>query len=154
MATAQLIPLPPEDAIRVLLARGRQLSPTFAWQDAYAADHAAAFTVAKSAGFDVLQDIFNGLSKALQEGRTLREVRARLDLAPDALAALEERFGARLPFGAPVPGTPLTLHCPDKAVFALVEHLDGQGADDVTVSAPTYVFRRANRLLERLNARI
>lgn len=73
MATAQLIPLPPEDAIRVLLARGRQLSPTFAWQDAYAADHAAAFTVAKSAGFDVLQDIFNGLSKALQEGRTLRE---------------------------------------------------------------------------------
>jgi len=73
VATAQLIPLPPEDAIRVLLARGRQLSPTFAWQDAYAADHAAMFTVAKSAGFDVLQDIFNALSKALQEGRTLRD---------------------------------------------------------------------------------
>ncbi|WP_336809613.1 ATP phosphoribosyltransferase [Bosea sp. MMO-172] len=91
---------------------------------------------------------------AEEEGRTLREVRARLDLAPDALAALEERFGARLPFGAPASGTPLTLHCPDKAVFALVEHLDGLGADDITVSAPTYVFRRANRLLERLNARI
>ena len=91
---------------------------------------------------------------AEEEGRTIREVRARLDLTPDALAALEARFGARLPFGAPAPGTPLTLHCPDKAVFALVEHLDGLGADDVTVSAPAYVFRRANRLLERLNARI
>ncbi|MEY9717865.1 SPP1 gp7 family putative phage head morphogenesis protein [Sinorhizobium fredii] len=73
MATAQLIPLPPEDAIRVLLARGRRPSPTFAWQDAYAAHHAAMFTVAKSAGFDILQDIFNTLSKALQEGRTLRD---------------------------------------------------------------------------------
>lgn len=91
---------------------------------------------------------------AEEEGRTLREVRARLDLVPDALAALEERFGARLPFGVPAVGTPLTLHCPDKAVFALVDHLDGLGADDVTVTAPTYVFRRANRLLERLNARI
>lgn len=91
---------------------------------------------------------------AEEEGRTLREVRARLDLAPDVLAGLEERFGARLPFGVPAAGTPLTLHCPDKAVFALVDHLDGLGADDVTVSAPAYVFRRANRLLERLNARI
>lgn len=91
---------------------------------------------------------------AEEEGRTLREVRARIDLAADALATLEARFGARLPFGAPAAGTPLTLHCPDKVVFALVEHLDGLGADDVTVSSPAYVFRRANRLLERLNARI
>ena len=64
---------------------------------------------------------------------------------------LAERFGARLPFGAQ---TPLTLHCPDKAVFALVEHLGGLGADDIAVSAPAYVFRRSNRLLERLLARI
>ncbi len=91
---------------------------------------------------------------AEEEGRTIREVRARLDLAADALAVLEKRFGARMPFGLPAAGAPLTLHCPDKAVFALVEHLDGLGADDVTVSAPAYVFRRANRLLERLNARI
>jgi SPP1 gp7 family putative phage head morphogenesis protein len=73
MATAQLVPLPPADAIRFLEARGRQLSPSFAWQDAYAADHAAMFTVAKSAGFDVLQDIFKALSKALKEGRTLQD---------------------------------------------------------------------------------
>ena len=89
-------------------------------------------------------------------GRLARDVMTRDPhrIAPDALTALEVRFGARLPFGAPALGTPLTLHCPDKAVFALVEHLDGLGADDVTVSAPAYVFRRANRLLERLDARI
>ncbi len=37
---------------------------------------------------------------------------------------------------------------------ALVEELDHKGADDITVTAPAYVFRRANRLLERLDARI
>jgi ATP phosphoribosyltransferase len=91
---------------------------------------------------------------AEEEGRTLREVRALLQVTPEALAALEQDFGARLPFGAPAAGTPLTLHCPDKAVFALVERLDSLGADDITVGAPAYVFRRANRLLERLSARI
>ncbi|MBW8320126.1 MAG: minor capsid protein [Arenimonas sp.] len=70
MATAQLVPLPPEDAIRFMEVRGRRLSPSFAWQDAYAAEHARMFTVAKSAGFDILQDVFDGLSKALSEGRT------------------------------------------------------------------------------------
>ncbi|WP_038361230.1 ATP phosphoribosyltransferase [Bosea sp. UNC402CLCol] len=91
---------------------------------------------------------------AEEEARTVREIRARLDLDASALAALTERFGARLPFGAPATGAPLTLHCPDKAVFALVEELDRKGADDIAVTAPTYVFRRANRLLERLDARI
>lgn len=91
---------------------------------------------------------------AEEEGRTIREIRARLDLDAAALSALTESFGARLPFGAPLAGAPLTLHCPDKAVFALVEELDRKGADDITVTAPAYVFRRANRLLERLDARI
>lgn len=91
---------------------------------------------------------------AEEEARTIREIRARLDLDAASLAALTERFGARLPFGAPIVGAPLTLHCPDKVVFALVEELERKGADDITVTAPTYVFRRANRLLERLDARI
>lgn len=91
---------------------------------------------------------------AEEEGRTIREIRARLDLDAAALSALTESFGVRLPFGAPLAGAPLTLHCPDKAVFALVEELDRKGADDITVTAPAYVFRRANRLLERLDARI
>lgn len=91
---------------------------------------------------------------AEEEARTLREVRARLSLDASALAALAAEVGARLPFGEPAPGTPATLHCPEKAVFALVESLERAGADDITVSAPAYVFRRSNRLLERLAARI
>ena len=47
-----------------------------------------------------------------------------------------------------------SIHCPDKAVFALVEHLAEAGADDITVAAPAYVFRKANPLIERLFARI
>ncbi len=90
---------------------------------------------------------------AEEEARTVREIRARLVLDAPSLAALAQRFGARLPFGAP-DGAPLTLHCPDKAVFALVEELERKGADDITVSAPAYVFRRSNRLLERLDARL
>ncbi|MGY5789062.1 phage head morphogenesis protein len=71
--TIALKPLKPEDAIRALQARGSQLEPSFAWQDVYASEHAAMFTVARSAGFDILQDIFKGLSKALSEGRTFRD---------------------------------------------------------------------------------
>lgn len=78
MATAQLVPLPPEDAIRFMEARGRTLSPTFAWQDAYAGDHATMFTVAKSAGFDILRDIHEGLSKALSEGLTIQQFARQL----------------------------------------------------------------------------
>ncbi len=91
---------------------------------------------------------------AEEEARTIREVRARLDLDAAALAALAAEEGARLPFGAPAAGTPTTLHCPEKSVFALVERLERAGADDIAVTAPAYVFRRSNRLLERLTSRI
>jgi ATP phosphoribosyltransferase len=91
---------------------------------------------------------------AEEEARSVREIRARLDAGTNALNDLEARFGARLPFGAAVPGGVLTIHCPEKAVFALVDHLARAGADDVTVSAPAYVFRKANPLIERLTARI
>lgn len=91
---------------------------------------------------------------AEEEARTLREVRARLDAGSEALGDLAGRFGARLPFGGAAMGGVLTIHCPEKAVFALVEHLAQAGADDVTVSAPAYVFRKANPLIERLSARI
>lgn len=91
---------------------------------------------------------------AEEEARTIREVRARLDADEAALDELAARFGARLPFGAAAAGGVLTVHCPEKAVFALVEHLARAGADDVTVSAPAYVFRQRNPLIERLSARI
>lgn len=91
---------------------------------------------------------------AEEEARSVREVRARLDAASDTLGDLGGLFGARLPFGATGPGGVVTIHCPEKAVFALVDHLAKAGADDITVSAPAYVFRKANPLIERLQARI
>lgn len=91
---------------------------------------------------------------AEEEARSVREIRARLDAASDTLGDLAGLFGARLPFGATTAGTVVTIHCPEKAVFSLVEHLARAGADDITVSAPAYVFRKANPLIERLQARI
>ncbi len=74
----KLEPLPPRDAINALIARGRVLHPTFAWQDIYADLHASMFTVAKSVGHDVLEDIFNALLKALEDGQTFRDFAANL----------------------------------------------------------------------------
>ena len=44
---------------------GFALSPTFDWRDMWQADHAAAFTVAKSAGLDILGDVHSALVDAL-----------------------------------------------------------------------------------------
>ncbi|PTW61419.1 SPP1 gp7 family putative phage head morphogenesis protein [Breoghania corrubedonensis] len=71
--TAVLKPLPPREAIAALRRRRQTLAPTFAWQDVYAAEHAAMFTVAKSAGYDILTDILAGLETALKDGGTLRD---------------------------------------------------------------------------------
>ncbi|MGO4665918.1 ATP phosphoribosyltransferase [Bosea sp. 2RAB26] len=92
---------------------------------------------------------------AEEEGRSVREIRARLtDAKPAAIEEMVERHGARLPFGAHAESGILAIHCPEKAVFALVDDLAGSGADEITVNAPAYVFRKANPLLERLLARI
>lgn len=77
---AQLAPLPPYEAIAALLARGGRLDPSFSWLDVWQAEHARAFTVAKSAGFDILADIHAELVKALAEGRTFEQFAA--DLTP------------------------------------------------------------------------
>lgn len=61
---------PPQDAIAALQARARSPVPTSHYLDLFEAEHAVAGTVARSAGFDVLTDIFNGLETALKEGRT------------------------------------------------------------------------------------
>jgi ATP phosphoribosyltransferase len=90
---------------------------------------------------------------AEEEARTIREIRTPA-IAAELLAAALEQFGARLPFGSAMQGGVQILHCPEKTVFALVEHLARGGADDITVSAPAYVFRKANPLSERLLARI
>jgi SPP1 gp7 family putative phage head morphogenesis protein len=71
--TATIAPLKPEDAIKALKARGEQLAPSFSWQDVYAEEHAKQFTVAKSAGFDILTDLFDGLQSSIEEGKTFRD---------------------------------------------------------------------------------
>ncbi|NDW04062.1 phage head morphogenesis protein [Jiella pacifica] len=65
--------LPFTEAIAALERRGTTLKPQFSWLDDWQSDHASMFTVAKSAGFDVAGDIFDGLSKALSEGRTVAD---------------------------------------------------------------------------------
>ena len=62
--------LPPEEAIAYFRAKGLALPPSFSWQDFWQEDHAAAFTVAKSAGFDILNDIHAALLDAMRAGTT------------------------------------------------------------------------------------
>jgi len=76
--TVELIPLPPREAIRALQARGKRLEPSFAWQEIYAEEHAAMFTVAKSTGHDILSDIWTALVSALEDGETLASFSHRL----------------------------------------------------------------------------
>ena len=73
MAQASLTPLPPVEAIAALERRGQRLDPTYSWQDAWQDEHARMFTVAKSAGFDILKDIHAALVQALAEGRTFQD---------------------------------------------------------------------------------
>ncbi len=75
---AEIAALPPLEAIAALAERGKRLDPSFSWQDAWQADHAAMYTVAKSAGFDVLTDLFDATMQMLAEGKTQREVSREL----------------------------------------------------------------------------
>ncbi len=77
---AVLKPLEPREAVAALLARGSRLDPSFSWMDAWQEEHARMFTVAKSAGYDILADIHAELVKALREGRTFQQFAA--DLRP------------------------------------------------------------------------
>ncbi|MDQ0454708.1 phage head morphogenesis protein [Rhizobium paknamense] len=76
--TATIAALKPEDAIKALKARGETLAPSFSWQDVYAEEHAQQLTVAKSAGFDILTDLFDGLQTSLAEGKTFRDFASQI----------------------------------------------------------------------------
>lgn len=69
----RIINQPPEYALAYMRARGFVPSPSFDWRDVWQECHTTAFTVAKSAGYDILGDIQAGLEKALAEGRTFRQ---------------------------------------------------------------------------------
>lgn len=75
---AELKPLPPLEAIAAFEKRAPNLVETFSWQDAWQEEHATMFTVAKSAGFDILQDIQTAFEKALKEGQTPQQFARQL----------------------------------------------------------------------------
>ncbi|PKR90877.1 hypothetical protein CXZ10_05880 [Pleomorphomonas diazotrophica] len=68
-----LKPLAPAEAIAAYGRRRKNLTESFNWQDLFEQDHAEAFTVAKSAGFDILTDIDKAMTAALADGKTLEE---------------------------------------------------------------------------------
>lgn len=77
-ALAAIVNQPPEYALAYMRARGHLLSPSFDWRDVWQDCHTAAFTVAKSSGYNILGDIHAGLMQALGEGRTYRQFAAEL----------------------------------------------------------------------------
>ena len=68
----------PAEALEFFRAKG--LRPSLSYLDAAAGEHALAFTVAKSAGFDILGDIKAALDGHLAEGGTFESFRK--DLTP------------------------------------------------------------------------
>jgi uncharacterized protein with gpF-like domain len=60
----------PDEAIAVFDKRIAKPLPTFSWLDLYQHEHSHNFTVAKSAGFDILDDISKGLEAAIAQGQT------------------------------------------------------------------------------------
>ncbi|MDP8639019.1 phage minor head protein [Serratia marcescens] len=73
---AYAIGLKPAEAIRYFESKGYTLG--FNWHDVEARAHATAFTVAGVLKVDVLEDIRNGLTSSLQEGKTLAQFEKQL----------------------------------------------------------------------------
>lgn len=85
MVERRFVPLPPTEAIKALFARGAVLDPKFSWLDVWEEIHATSFTVAKSAGFDILDEIFQALMEALSQGKTFR------DFANELIVPLQQK---------------------------------------------------------------
>ena len=75
-ATIDLSPRKPEEAIAYF--KGKGLAKSFAWQDMWQEEHAKAFTVAKAMRHSILQDIYDDVLKALEQGTTFQTFRASL----------------------------------------------------------------------------
>lgn len=74
----KLAALPPAEAVAYFKAKGLDLDPTFSWQDKFQDGHATSFTVAKSAGFDILKDIYDAQLAAIAQGQTFPTFRDQL----------------------------------------------------------------------------
>lgn len=75
---ATLDPVAPEEAIAALKARGKELAPSFSHLDVWNEEHSKAFTVAKSAGFDILKDLHGSLAAAMANGEPLKSWAKRI----------------------------------------------------------------------------
>ncbi|WP_063840388.1 phage minor head protein [Azospirillum thiophilum] len=77
MAVPTLTPLPPEQAIRFLEAKGYRVG--FSWKDVWQEEHAVAFTVAKMMEVDLLADVHRSLVAALNDGQSFDQWRKGLE---------------------------------------------------------------------------
>ena len=68
---------PPAEVQRYFDAKG--VKPSFHWQDFSFDEHATAFTIAKSAGYDILADVKGALSKAIHDRQDFGEFRKALE---------------------------------------------------------------------------
>ena len=68
--TVAIKPLPFDEAVAAFQRRAPHLIPTDRWTAMWQEEHATAFTVARSAGYDILGDIRDELQKALSNGTT------------------------------------------------------------------------------------
>jgi hypothetical protein len=59
--------------------REKKLKPSFSYKDVWGEEHANAFTVAKSAGFDVLADVRAAVDAAIADGETFESFKAKLE---------------------------------------------------------------------------
>jgi SPP1 gp7 family putative phage head morphogenesis protein len=66
----------PEEVTRYFDSKG--LRPAFDWRDFAFGEHAHTFTVAKTAGYDVLDDIRSATSEAIRKQHSFEEFRANL----------------------------------------------------------------------------
>lgn len=73
---AEFKAIAPEAAMRWFKSKGYAFG--FDWRDVWKEEHAIAFTVAKAASLDILQDIRGELEKALAEGIGFDEFKANL----------------------------------------------------------------------------
>ena len=73
---AELFETAPEEVLRYF--RSKRSVPTFDWRDIAPAEHAFSWTVAKSAGFDVLDDIRAAVDEAIEQRLPFETFRERL----------------------------------------------------------------------------
>lgn len=78
MALVEFRDVQPNDAIETFAQRFANPVPSYSWLDVWQHMHARGFTVAKSAGYDILGDISAALDDALKNGETFDTFTKRL----------------------------------------------------------------------------